>query len=95
MAPPLSCPLEGDIHAFLLIHPALAAPGWIRIPTPGAEPNQEGPVGPHIQRATPPSPQSVLGIQEDFSRVPAARSRVHLGARRFRAPDAPPGAEVL
>lgn len=76
MTPPLSCPLEGDIHTFLLIHPALAAPGWIRIPTPGAEPNQEGPVRPHIQRATPPSPQSVVGIQEDFSRVllPEAKS---------------------
>lgn len=42
MTPPLSCLLEGDIHTFLLIHPALAAPAWIGIPTPGAGPNQEG-----------------------------------------------------
>lgn len=52
-------------------------------------------MGPHIQQAVLTPPQPVLDIQEDFSRVPAARSRVHLGARQFGAPSAPLGAEVL
>lgn len=69
-----ACLLEGDIHTFLLIHPTLAAPGWIRIPTPGTELNQEGLLRPHVQQAMPTPPQSVFGIQEYFSRVPAARS---------------------
>lgn len=95
MAPLLSCLLEGDIHTFLLIHQALAAPAWIGIPTPGVGPHQEALVGPHLQQAMLTPPESVLGIQEDFFRVPAARSRVHLGVRWFGAPSTPLGAEVL